>query len=95
MVFFTLYVNFEQGNDGRVMLFWGLASDGSVVVSDNLEVIKSSCSKSFAPFPTGMYHRDNSVFSLGAFMGCILIKSTIKILLQSVYGHQFFLFFQK
>ncbi|CAH1415816.1 unnamed protein product [Lactuca virosa] len=45
------------GNDGRVMLFWGLASDGSVVVSDNLEVIKSSCSKSFAPFPTGcLYH---------------------------------------
>ncbi|GJX12273.1 stem-specific protein TSJT1-like protein [Tanacetum coccineum] len=45
------------GNDGRVMLFWGIAADGSVVVSDNLEVIKSSCSKSFAPFPTGcMYH---------------------------------------
>ena len=34
-------------------LFWGIAADGSVVISDNLMVIKSSCSKSFAPFPTG------------------------------------------
>ncbi|KAJ9563080.1 hypothetical protein OSB04_008240 [Centaurea solstitialis] len=45
------------GNDGRVMLFWGISADGSVVISDNLEVIKNSCSKSFAPFPTGcLYH---------------------------------------
>ncbi|XP_071739819.1 stem-specific protein TSJT1-like [Rutidosis leptorrhynchoides] len=45
------------GNDGRVTLFWGIAADGSVVISDNLEVIKSACSKSFAPFPTGcLYH---------------------------------------
>ncbi|KAL4585598.1 hypothetical protein LXL04_010221 [Taraxacum kok-saghyz] len=52
------------GNDGRVTLFWGLASDGSVVVSDNLEVIKSSCSKSFAPFPTGcLYHTGGELMS--------------------------------
>lgn len=34
-------------------LYWGIALDGSVVISDDLEVIKAGCAKSFAPFPAG------------------------------------------
>lgn len=41
------------GSDGGVQLYWGIAADGSVVISDNLEVIKTGCAKSFAPFPNG------------------------------------------
>ncbi|KAM0007878.1 putative stem-specific protein TSJT1 [Helianthus debilis subsp. tardiflorus] len=48
----TVFISLST--DGRVKLYWGIAADGSIVISDNLEVIKSSCSKSFAPFPTGM-----------------------------------------
>ncbi|XAR66445.1 hypothetical protein NMG60_11012682 [Bertholletia excelsa] len=45
--------------DEGVKLYWGVGGDGSVVISDNLEVIKGSCAKSFAPFPAGcMYHNE-------------------------------------
>ncbi|MQL90694.1 hypothetical protein Taro_023303 [Colocasia esculenta] len=40
-------------SDGAVPLFWGIAADGSVVISDEVDIIKGSCGKSFAPFPTG------------------------------------------
>ena len=43
-----------QGANEGVNLYWGIAADGSVVISENLEVIKTSCAKSFAPFPAGM-----------------------------------------
>jgi hypothetical protein len=45
-----------QGGNEEIRLFWGISADGSVVISDKLEVIKASCAKSFAPFPTGTYN---------------------------------------
>ncbi|XAR59146.1 hypothetical protein NMG60_11014812 [Bertholletia excelsa] len=52
------------GPDEGVKLYWGIGADGSIVISDNLEVIKSSCAKSFAPFPTGcMYHNERGLMS--------------------------------
>ncbi|KAG6777021.1 hypothetical protein POTOM_016819 [Populus tomentosa] len=45
-------------------LFWGIAADGSVVISDNLEVIKGSCAESFAPFPLAcMFHSEQGLMS--------------------------------
>ncbi|KAJ4850779.1 hypothetical protein Tsubulata_013830 [Turnera subulata] len=52
-----------DANEG-INLFWGIAGDGSVVVCDNLGVIKGGCSKSFAPFPSGcMFHSEQGLMS--------------------------------
>ncbi|XWS68730.1 hypothetical protein CRYUN_Cryun04dG0116700 [Craigia yunnanensis] len=54
----------HQGADEGIKLFWGVAADGSVIVSDNLKVIKESCAKSFAPFPAGcMFHSEKGLMS--------------------------------
>ncbi|XP_051125195.1 stem-specific protein TSJT1-like [Andrographis paniculata] len=55
---------FWQGADNEVSLYWGIAADGSVMISDNSSLIKASCRKSFAPFPPGcMYHSERGLIS--------------------------------
>lgn len=52
------------GSDKAVNLFWGIATDGSVMISDDVNIIKASCGKSFAPFPAGcMYHSERGLMS--------------------------------
>lgn len=52
------------GSDGGMKLYWGIAGDGSVVISDDVEVIKNGCAKSFAPFPAGcMFHSEGGLMS--------------------------------
>ncbi|KAK9089342.1 hypothetical protein Scep_028424 [Stephania cephalantha] len=52
------------GMDGAIKLYWGIAADGSLVISDDLEGIKGSCGKSFAPFPAGcIFHSKGGVMS--------------------------------
>lgn len=46
-----------QSSDGGENLYWGISGDGSVVMSDDLQIIKQGCAKSFAPFPTGKTNR--------------------------------------
>ncbi|XP_030528965.1 stem-specific protein TSJT1-like [Rhodamnia argentea] len=53
-----------SGAGEGVRLFWGIAADGSLVISDNLEIVKGSCAKSFAPFPAGcMFHSEHGLMS--------------------------------
>ncbi|KAF8392310.1 hypothetical protein HHK36_022652 [Tetracentron sinense] len=41
--------------DGSVPFFWGIDSEGHLVLSDVAEVVKKGCGKSFAPFPKGCF----------------------------------------
>ncbi|RDX61649.1 hypothetical protein CR513_60103 [Mucuna pruriens] len=52
------------GSNGQIGFYWGIAADGSIVISEDLELIKASCAKSFAPFPTGcMFHSEHGLMS--------------------------------
>lgn len=43
-----------QDADGSVPFFWGTDAEGDLVVSNDGEVVKKGCGKSFAPFPKGI-----------------------------------------
>lgn len=59
-------VIYPQGADNSVNLVWGIAADGSVMISDNVDLVKASCAKSFAPFPAGT-HYPTARYSLVGF----------------------------
>ncbi|KAK6913996.1 protein of unknown function DUF3700, partial [Dillenia turbinata] len=41
--------------DGSVPFFWGTDCEGHLVLSDDAEIAKKGCDKSFAPFPKGCF----------------------------------------
>ncbi|KAL7081144.1 hypothetical protein ACP275_14G021100 [Erythranthe tilingii] len=41
--------------EGSVPFFWGADAEGHLVLSDDGEVVKHGCGKSFAPFPKGCF----------------------------------------
>ncbi|KAK6929905.1 protein of unknown function DUF3700 [Dillenia turbinata] len=41
--------------DGSVPFFWGTDCEGHLVLSDDSEIAKKGCGKSFAPFPKGCF----------------------------------------
>ncbi|CDO99566.1 unnamed protein product [Coffea canephora] len=52
------------GADEVVKLYWGIAANGSLMISDDVNLVKASCAKSFAPFPTGcMFHSERGLMS--------------------------------
>ncbi|XP_059306727.1 uncharacterized protein LOC132058193 [Lycium ferocissimum] len=40
---------------GNATLFWGTDSEGHLVLSDDADIVKQGCGKSFAPFPKGCF----------------------------------------
>jgi len=42
-----------QDADGSVPFFWGTDAEGHLVLSDNTEMVKKGCAKSYGPFPKG------------------------------------------
>ena len=54
-----------QDADGSVPFFWGADSEENLVLSDDREIIKKGCGKSFAPFPKGALPIQPSNFALG------------------------------
>ncbi|KAM7488362.1 hypothetical protein LguiB_025846 [Lonicera macranthoides] len=45
--------------DGSVPFFWGTDSEGHLVLSDDAEIVKKGCKKSYAPFPKGCFFTTN------------------------------------
>lgn len=46
-----------QDADESVPFFWGVDSEGNLVLADEEETVKKGCGKSFAPFPKGIIIR--------------------------------------
>ncbi|CAI9087491.1 OLC1v1021567C1 [Oldenlandia corymbosa var. corymbosa] len=52
------------GADEAIKFYWGISANGTVMISDNVNLVKASCAKSFAPFPAGcMYHSERGLMS--------------------------------
>ncbi|KAK1293249.1 hypothetical protein QJS10_CPB17g01374 [Acorus calamus] len=45
----TMSSSRNLSSNGGVKLYWGIGGDGSIVISNELDVTKESYSKSFAP----------------------------------------------
>ncbi|KAJ6800355.1 uncharacterized protein M6B38_109835 [Iris pallida] len=41
--------------EGNVPFFWGTDAEGHLVLSDDVDIVKKGCGKSFAPFPKGCF----------------------------------------
>uniref|UniRef100_A0A7N0TKL8 DUF3700 domain-containing protein n=1 Tax=Kalanchoe fedtschenkoi TaxID=63787 RepID=A0A7N0TKL8_KALFE len=41
--------------EGSVPFYWGTDADGCLVLSDDSDIVKKGCGKSFAPFPKGCF----------------------------------------
>ncbi|KAJ1273501.1 hypothetical protein BS78_06G285600 [Paspalum vaginatum] len=53
-----------SSEDKGVPLYWGIAADGSVAISDDRDIVKRGCGKSYAPFPVGcMFHSEGGLKS--------------------------------
>uniref|UniRef100_A0A5B6ZML5 DUF3700 domain-containing protein n=2 Tax=Davidia involucrata TaxID=16924 RepID=A0A5B6ZML5_DAVIN len=51
--------------DGSVPFFWGTDSEDHLVLSDDADIVKKGCGKSFAPFPKGCFFTTSG--GLGSF----------------------------
>ncbi|KAJ0966733.1 hypothetical protein J5N97_023650 [Dioscorea zingiberensis] len=48
-----------RDGDGGVSFFWGMAEDGSMVMSDNSEIVLDICGQATAYFPQGCLYTNN------------------------------------
>ncbi|KAF5736796.1 stem-specific protein TSJT1-like [Tripterygium wilfordii] len=46
---------FAADADGSVPFFWGTDAEECLILSDDVDIIKKMCGKSFAPFPKGCF----------------------------------------
>jgi hypothetical protein len=76
-----------QDADGGVPFYWGVDSGDRLVVSDDAEIVKKACGKSFAPFPKGLCDQQSNHLryffpqELGSFDPSKLMLPSIRFLL--------------
>ncbi|CAI8601820.1 unnamed protein product [Vicia faba] len=47
--------------DGSVPFFWGIDADENLVLSDEIDIVRKSCGKSYAPFPKGCFFTTSAI----------------------------------
>nr|KJB69500.1 hypothetical protein B456_011G027000 [Gossypium raimondii] len=56
---------YQQDREGSIQLKWGMAGDGSLVLSDDPNTIEKACGKSSASFPPGcIFMNGNGLISI-------------------------------